>query len=208
MYKKANYFLRLGVFVIDVGFNALVIWLLSFIIKIENDLIEFNSYYIFLATSIIELFIYFYIVPLIFKNRTLSLWIWNLSFRTFEGDSITYKKLVKRQAMLSGAIIFTFIVLMAAVSPDLANKVKNKVEQTYWEQVLYALPSGFAGVIIIFSFINIMTSMFSISKISIVDRIHKSTLYTNKKVIEVSSKELKIIFHQHKKIIWEGNENV
>ncbi|MDK2819416.1 MAG: RDD family protein [Mycoplasmataceae bacterium] len=216
--KQAGFWIRILSILIDLIIFLLIAISTSLIAlkKENNNLIILSwGYYVWLVLLIVEIIILFIIIPLFLKGRTIGMLSCKISILSLQEDPTLFIVLKKNQ-LYSFLWIFSILVFMLFISPELAQKMslissqgnveEDKLVLEVWEKALIAIPSTTSGIII---FINILT-IFSINMnknmYGINDKFTNTKLVYTKKWIEIFDKNDKVILKEKRKkhnLIWK-----
>ncbi|WP_156768874.1 hypothetical protein [[Mycoplasma] mobile] len=201
---------------LPIGFSVLVIK--------PNNTIDNLGYYLWSFSIIIWFFLYWVIIPFLFRGFTLFRWIFRtkLALKNNEESKLNliwFIAILKNQTFTSLSWIVIVFLSMTLINPELAfriasstpgnNLVSNQNNQTQKliDQALIAIPSTFSTFLVFLNFFIIITSGIRKDSLTIVEVFSKTKLiYLNKfeekpnfkieneKLIPVSYIKNKIIF--------------
>ncbi|OYD26871.1 RDD family protein [Mycoplasma testudineum] len=203
-YKEAKFWIKLLVSLIDTIINIALIIAYSFIISSNNSTISAGHYYSFMFLAIITPLIYFYLFPLIFNNRTISLFLFKLKYINKNNGNIYYTDYLKRALILSGLVVLAFLLFVILVPVTTINKLVNNVTLDFWTSMAYSVPGAVATAWVLVSTINLLVTLLSKNQYSLQDKLFGTHLvYTKKIYIKIDTRKLVAIPVKKLSIVWK-----
>lgn len=210
-----------------IGFSVLIIKPVS-----NNSFIIDNvGYYLWLFSIAVWFFLYWIIVPFLFRGYTLFKWIFrirlDLNFEIPENVKnnriFWFSIILKNQIFTSIAWIIMIFLSMALINPELAYKIAASTPnnnlitsqasetQKIIDQSLLAIPSTYSAFLVFISFFILISSGIRKDKTSLADAFSKTKLvYVNKfeeaAKPKLEDKILHPIHYEKKKIIFLEEE--
>lgn len=214
--KSAGFWIRILSILIDLILFCLIAIPLSLIAidKKENLIVIVTwGYYVWMVLVIFEIFILFIVIPILSKGRSIGMWCCQINLISLKKEPV-WLMVLKKNQLYAFFWIFSILVSMCFISPELCQKMVNAPKGTQesalaallpWEKALIAIPSTTSGIIIFLNILSVLSINMSRDMSGINDKLTNTKMVYSNKYIEIFDEENKIILREEIKketLIW------
>ncbi|MGL5205874.1 MAG: RDD family protein [Metamycoplasmataceae bacterium] len=214
--KPAGFWIRILSILIDlIIFSVIAISSSLIAIKKINDslVIIHWGYYAWMVLVIFEITILFIIIPILLQGKTIGMLVCQINFISLKEEPI-WLMVIKRNQLYSFLWIFSILVTMSFISPELFQKMSDISNKTNddglvleaWESTLIAIPSTTSGLIVFINIFSILSINMNKNMYSLNDRFVEIQMVYSKKYIDIFDEINKEIIREKvrkKEIIWK-----
>ncbi|MGL5732833.1 MAG: RDD family protein [Metamycoplasmataceae bacterium] len=210
--KPAGFWIRILSILIDLVIFSVIAISSSLIAikKIDDSLIIVHwGYYVWMVLVIFEIIVLFIIIPILLKGRTLGMIACQINFISLKEEPI-WLMVIKRNQLYSFLWIFSIIVTMTFINPELFQKMSeandDKLVLEPWESTLIAIPATTSGIIVFINIFSILSININKNMYSLNDRFVEIQMVYSKKYIEIFDEINKELIREKtikKEIIWK-----
>ncbi len=215
--KPAGFWIRVLSILIDLVVFC-VIAISSSLIAIDtknNSLLIIPwGYYVWMVLVIFEILILFIVIPILSKGRSIGMWCCQINLISLQEESV-WLMVVKKNQLYAFFWIFSILVSMSFISPELSQKMVNISRQPIdgtlklksWETAMLAIPSTTSGIIIFINIFTILSINMNKNMRGINDKLTNTQMIYSRKNIEIFDEKNKVILKEEikkQKLIWRN----
>ncbi|MGL6124991.1 MAG: RDD family protein [Metamycoplasmataceae bacterium] len=214
--KPAGFWIRILSIIIDLTLFCVIAISLSLIAieKRGDSLIILTwGYYLWMVLIIFEILILFILIPIILKGRTIGMLICQINFISLNEEPV-WLVVIKRNQLYAFLWIFSILVSMSFISPQLFQKMTNISNQASdgtlslesWESAMLAVPATTSGIIIFVDIFSVLSINMNKNMYSISDKFSEIKMVYLKKYIEIFDEVDKVILKEKVKkveLVWK-----
>ncbi len=215
--KPAGFWIRvLSIFIDLIIFCVIAISSSLIAIDTRNSslLIIPWGYYVWMVLVIFEILILFIVIPILSKGRSIGMWCCQINLISLQEESV-WLMVVRKNQLYAFLWIFSILVSMSFISPDLSQKMVNISKQSIdgtlklqsWEAAMLAIPSTTSGIIVFINIFTILSINMNKNMRGINDKLTNTQMIYPKKNIEIFDEKNKVILKEEikkQKLIWRN----
>lgn len=214
--KTAGFWIRILSILIDLTLFCIIAISSSLIaIQNNNNLLTIIpwGYYLWMTLVIFEILILFIVIPILSKGRTIGMWCCQINLISLKKEPV-WLMVIKKNQLYSFLWIFSILVSMSFISPQLCQKMYDISNQAIdgtlklepWEAAMLAIPSTTSGIVIFVNIFTVLSINMNKNKQGINDKLTETQMIYSRRFVEVFDEQNKVILKEEvirRELIWK-----